>query len=192
MLISGPLSDRFGRKRLLTVASLLYTFSALASAFAPSYQFLVFARMIGGFGVGMSLILAPMYIAEISPAGIRAPPRFCCDGSFFVKRPRSCVGGFSDGVGVFPSHLPEEKRSFRISNQASFEGRRLRVILEEKPVPLHRGISDAVIPSHFRSMQKCPALGEGGSARFARRWSIQGLIKGPPDHGYQPESGPSQ
>jgi SP family arabinose:H+ symporter-like MFS transporter len=71
MMVSGPLSDRYGRKPLLKLAAILYTISAIASALAPSFWFLVAARMIGGFGVGASLILAPMYIAEISPAALR-------------------------------------------------------------------------------------------------------------------------
>ncbi|MBN1340772.1 MAG: sugar porter family MFS transporter [Bacteroidales bacterium] len=71
MIITGPLSDRWGRKAVLSVSALLYAFSAILSAFAPSFVFLVIARMIGGLGVGASLITAPMYIAEISPPKIR-------------------------------------------------------------------------------------------------------------------------
>jgi SP family arabinose:H+ symporter-like MFS transporter len=71
MMVSGPLSDRFGRKKLLMAAAILYTISAVGSALASSFWFLVVARMIGGLGVGTSLILAPMYIAEISPAKMR-------------------------------------------------------------------------------------------------------------------------
>lgn len=68
MLVSGPLSDRYGRRSVLRVAAVLYAISALGSALAPSFAFLVIARMIGGLGVGASLILAPMYIAEIAPS----------------------------------------------------------------------------------------------------------------------------
>jgi len=71
MMISGPLSDRFGRKPVLKIAAVLYTLSAIACAFAPSFWVLVLARMIAGFGVGASLIVAPMYIAEISPPMVR-------------------------------------------------------------------------------------------------------------------------
>lgn len=68
MLVSGKLSDKFGRRKVLSVAALLYAVSAALSAVAPSFTFLVIARMIGGLGVGASLIIAPMYIAEIAPA----------------------------------------------------------------------------------------------------------------------------
>ena len=71
MLVAGPLSDRFGRRSMLYVAALLYAVSAIASALAPSFWFLVVARMIGGIGVGASLIIAPMYIAELAPPGVR-------------------------------------------------------------------------------------------------------------------------
>lgn len=67
MLVSGPLSDRYGRIKMLRIAASLYLISALLSAIAPSFILLVIARMIGGMGVGASLIIAPMYIAEISP-----------------------------------------------------------------------------------------------------------------------------
>jgi MFS family permease len=43
----------------------------VASAFAPSFTLLVMARMIGGLGVGISLIIAPMYIAELAPPEMR-------------------------------------------------------------------------------------------------------------------------
>jgi sugar porter (SP) family MFS transporter len=71
MLTAGPISDRIGRKQVLVYASLLYFVSALGSAVAPNFTFLVIARMIGGFGVGASLIIAPMYIAEIAPPKMR-------------------------------------------------------------------------------------------------------------------------
>ena len=68
MMFAGPVSDRFGRRVVLKYSALLYAFSALLSAVAPTFIILVIARMIAGVGVGTSLILAPMYIAEISPA----------------------------------------------------------------------------------------------------------------------------
>ena len=71
MMVSGPLSDRIGRKKVLTYAAVLFAVSAIASAIAPNFLFLVIARMIGGFGVGAALIIAPMYIAEISPPKMR-------------------------------------------------------------------------------------------------------------------------
>jgi SP family arabinose:H+ symporter-like MFS transporter len=71
MMLAGPLSDRFGRRAVLKAAALLFSVSAVASAVAPDYVTLVAARMLGGLGVGAALIIAPMYIAEISAPEIR-------------------------------------------------------------------------------------------------------------------------
>mgnify|MGYP000448131404 CR=1 FL=1 len=71
MMVAGPLSDHYGRKAILKIAAALFFVSAIASAFAPSFLMLVLARMLGGFGVGAALIIAPMYIAEIGPAKYR-------------------------------------------------------------------------------------------------------------------------
>ncbi len=71
MMLAGPLSDRFGRRPVLKTAAIMFTVSAVASALAPDYATLVVARMLGGFGVGAALIIAPMYIAEIAPPALR-------------------------------------------------------------------------------------------------------------------------
>lgn len=71
MLAAGPLSDRLGRKPVLQIAALVFACSALWSAMAGSFEQLVLARMLGGIGVGFSLIVAPMYIAELAPASQR-------------------------------------------------------------------------------------------------------------------------
>lgn len=71
MLLAGPLSDRFGRRTVLKWAATLFAVSAIGSALAPTFSTLVIARMLGGFGVGASLIIAPMYIAEIAPPKLR-------------------------------------------------------------------------------------------------------------------------
>jgi MFS transporter, SP family, arabinose:H+ symporter len=71
MMFSGPLSDRIGRLPVLKIAALLFAVSAIASAVAPGFVTLVIARMIGGFGVGAALVIAPMYIAEMAPPASR-------------------------------------------------------------------------------------------------------------------------
>ena len=65
------MSDRLGRRPVLKIAAVLFAASAIASAIAPDYITLVAARMLGGFGVGAALIIAPMYIAEIAPPDVR-------------------------------------------------------------------------------------------------------------------------
>jgi len=71
MLAAGPISDKYGRRYTLKWAAMFFLVSAVLSAIAPNFIFLVFARMLGGFGVGAALIIAPMYIAEVSPAKLR-------------------------------------------------------------------------------------------------------------------------
>ena len=68
---AGLPSELFGRKKVLIFISLLYGFSALGCAFAPSWLILVISRFFGGIAIGASSVIGPMYIAEISPAEIR-------------------------------------------------------------------------------------------------------------------------
>ena len=67
----GKVCDRIGRKPTLFWVGVLYLVSAVWSAVAFGPCDLMVARFIGGLGVGASSIAAPVYIAEISPAGSR-------------------------------------------------------------------------------------------------------------------------
>ncbi|QHT70684.1 sugar porter family MFS transporter [Rhodocytophaga rosea] len=71
VLFSGELSDRWGRKKLLIIAAILFLLSALGTAMASSFTFLIIARIVGGMGVGVASNLAPLYISEIAPASVR-------------------------------------------------------------------------------------------------------------------------
>lgn len=66
-LIASYPADRWGRRLTLIVIAILYFVSAVGSALAWDWYSLVFFRFIGGLGVGGSSVVAPMYIAEISP-----------------------------------------------------------------------------------------------------------------------------
>ena len=70
-LVSGGLSDRFGRKRLLILAGFLFTGTGILTALAPSFSFFIGNRLLGGVAIGLASNLSPMYIAEISPASMR-------------------------------------------------------------------------------------------------------------------------
>jgi sugar porter (SP) family MFS transporter len=70
-IIAGKLADRFGRRKILMVTALLFTISALATAMAFNIAGFLVARIIGGIGVGMAILVAPMYIAEIAPRKLR-------------------------------------------------------------------------------------------------------------------------
>lgn len=70
-LVSGWLSDRFGRKRLLIGAGLVFAVSSIGTAMAHSFAVFVPWRIAGGFAIGMASSLSPMYIAEVAPAQFR-------------------------------------------------------------------------------------------------------------------------
>jgi sugar porter (SP) family MFS transporter len=70
-LISGGLSDRLGRKRLLIAAALLFGVSSVMTGWAPGFSSFVAFRILGGVAIGMASNLSPMYIAEVAPAPIR-------------------------------------------------------------------------------------------------------------------------
>jgi SP family arabinose:H+ symporter-like MFS transporter len=65
--VAGALGDRFGRKPILIVAAVFFFVSALYSAIPRSFQVLIWARIVGGWGVGMASVLAPIYISEFAP-----------------------------------------------------------------------------------------------------------------------------
>ena len=63
---SGILADRFGRKATLFLSALLFAASAFWCAIAPEHVSLILARFVGGLGIGVASMLAPLYISEIS------------------------------------------------------------------------------------------------------------------------------
>lgn len=70
-LAVGALSDRFGRKRLLVLAAVLFAVTSLGNALAHSFTSFVAWRMLGGAAIGLASGLSPLYIAEIAPASMR-------------------------------------------------------------------------------------------------------------------------
>jgi len=83
-IISGTITDRFGRKKALILSALLLSISALGSMLPPqflgnpdnalwftsnsdfAFKFLIIVRMIGGIGVGITSVVAPVYISELT------------------------------------------------------------------------------------------------------------------------------
>jgi MFS family permease len=70
-IVAGGFADRFGRRKVLMFTALLFVISALSSAFAFDIVSFTIARIVGGIGVGMAILIAPMYIAEIAPRKLR-------------------------------------------------------------------------------------------------------------------------
>ena len=69
--VAGFFSDRFGRKKVLITTAVFFTCSALLSALTTSFAVFVFSRVLGGIAVGGAILIAPVYIAEISPPALR-------------------------------------------------------------------------------------------------------------------------
>ena len=70
-MVAGGAADKFGRKPLLMTSAVLFTVSAIATGLFNDFTLFDIARFIGGMGIGVASALAPMYIAEVSPAEIR-------------------------------------------------------------------------------------------------------------------------
>lgn len=64
--IAGIMSDRLGRRPTMFISAALFTLSGICCAIAPNFNFLVAARIVGGLGIGIISVVAPVYISEIS------------------------------------------------------------------------------------------------------------------------------
>src|SRR5699024_5693357 len=67
----GPLSDKFGRRRLVFMISILFIIGALTLASAPNMVTLVVGRLIIGLAVGGSTAIVPVYLSEMAPTESR-------------------------------------------------------------------------------------------------------------------------
>lgn len=121
--VSGMLSDRFGRKKVLIAAAALFIIGSVGSAIPATFTGYIIARMIGGIGIGITSTLCPLYNAEIAPARYRgrlvALNQFATvTGIFLVYFVNSGIAGYADdawniatgwrwmfGVGVVPGVL---------------------------------------------------------------------------------------
>lgn len=68
---SGRWSDKYGRKKLLIAAALLFLVSAVGTGIADRFSWFIFYRIVGGLGIGIASNVSPIYIAEVSPANMR-------------------------------------------------------------------------------------------------------------------------
>ncbi len=66
-LLGGWPTDKFGRRATLLWIGLLYLISAIGTGLAPDVNIFIIARFIGGLGIGISTVAAPLYISEIAP-----------------------------------------------------------------------------------------------------------------------------
>ncbi|MFO1413218.1 MAG: sugar porter family MFS transporter [Burkholderiales bacterium] len=111
-LAGGELADRLGRRRALLAAAALFAAGAAIEAFAPAVPVLVTGRLVVGFGVGVAAVAAPLYAAELAPAGMR--------GRFVATYQLAITGG------IFLAYLID---------QALAGGDRWRAMLGASAVP---------------------------------------------------------
>jgi SP family sugar:H+ symporter-like MFS transporter len=69
--IAGRLADLIGRRTVMMIAAALFILSALGTGAAANSGLFILARIVGGLGVGAASVLSPVYISEVTPAGIR-------------------------------------------------------------------------------------------------------------------------
>lgn len=70
-LAGGRTSDSIGRKWTMALAALVFQAGAAVMAVAPSFEVLMIGRTLAGIGIGLGVMIAPVYIAEISPTVAR-------------------------------------------------------------------------------------------------------------------------
>ncbi|EMI56062.1 MFS transporter, partial [Rhodopirellula sallentina] len=70
-IVSGAITDSIGRKKVLIIAALLFTASAIWTACSYSFFVFIIARILGGVGIGLASNVSPIYIAEVSPSSLR-------------------------------------------------------------------------------------------------------------------------
>ena len=68
---TGPLADKFGRRKMAIAGAIVFVIGAVGSGLAPNVETLIGARVVLGLAVGASTVIVPMYIAEIAPPQIR-------------------------------------------------------------------------------------------------------------------------
>ncbi|MDR7154937.1 MULTISPECIES: sugar porter family MFS transporter [Sphingobium] len=69
--MAGRMADLIGRRGVMMLAAILFLVSALLAGAAGSSAIFIFARIIGGLGVGAASVISPVYISEVTPAAVR-------------------------------------------------------------------------------------------------------------------------
>ncbi|OAY69061.1 putative polyol transporter 4 [Ananas comosus] len=115
-LLGGRTSDAVGRKWTIALAGIVFQCGAAVMAFAPSFLVLMIGRLLAGVGIGFGVMIAPVYIAEISPSVSRGsltsfPEIFINLGILLGYISNYAFSGLSEhinwrimlGVGILPS-----------------------------------------------------------------------------------------
>lgn len=106
--VSGEFSDRLGRRIAMMAAAFLFFLSAMGTAAAPGFVWLVTARLLGGIAVGIASNVVPLYISEIAPTHIRGRLVTCYQlaitvGILFAYISNAIVLRFSESAAGYNS-----------------------------------------------------------------------------------------
>lgn len=117
-IAAGRTSDLIGRKWTMGLAAIIFQVGAIIMVFAPSFTVLMAGRLITGIGIGFAVVVAPVYIAEISPSVSRGsltsfPEIFINLGILLGYVSNYSLSGLSAhlswrvmlGVGILPSAI---------------------------------------------------------------------------------------
>jgi SP family galactose:H+ symporter-like MFS transporter len=70
-IFGGTLADRFGRRKIIILAAVIFALGGIGTALAMNIAWLILGRIIVGMAIGVASFAAPLYISEVSPAPIR-------------------------------------------------------------------------------------------------------------------------
>ncbi|KAJ6402052.1 hypothetical protein OIU84_014179 [Salix udensis] len=160
-LAGGKMSDAIGRKWTIAFATLVFQSGAAIMTLAPSFTVLMSGRILAGVGIGFGVMIAPVYIAEISPSAVRGsltsfPEIFINLGILLGYISNYAFSGLPVhinwrvmlGIGILPSIfmgvalfvIPESPRWLLAADLANSEKHEAKAVWQEllKPSPAVR------------------------------------------------------
>jgi len=196
-LLGGWLADRFGRKATLLWIGVLYFVGAVGSGLAPGVATFIIARVIGGLGIGISTVVAPMYISEIAPPRHRGRLAGMFQfnivfGILIAYVSNALLAGVGEnawrwmlGVAAFPSFLyaafciglPESPR-WLLSRKGDREAG-IRVLQRIEPEVSQAEIAaraDAILAASSEKAQGLASTGRPSWIRRVGQWLRQVLL----------------
>ncbi|WCJ30689.1 Major facilitator superfamily protein [Euphorbia peplus] len=175
-LAGGRTSDIIGRKWTMGFAAVIFQIGAAVMALASTFEILMFGRFLAGIGIGFGVMVAPLYIAEISPAVARGsltsfPEIFINFGILLGYVSNYAFSGLSVhtgwrvmlAVGILPSVfiafalciIPESPRWLVMKNRVE----------EARSVLLKTNESEQEVEERLEEIQKAAGIGEKGEEK---------------------------
>jgi len=175
--VGGWPTDRFGRKATLTAIGILYVVSAVGCAYSWNVYSFILARFVGGVGIGVSTVAAPLYISEISPPAYRGRLAGMFQfnivfgiivaflSNYLLKDVGANAWRWMLGVAAFPSliytvsclGLPESPR-WLIGRRGDREAglRVLRIIMADEPADRADKAADEILAASREQVEVGP------------------------------------